>query len=53
MKDASPVPLLDVTNLSTPRKFLETSQFSTPGSSSSEYLSHIYSFVDLQLVLLE
>ncbi|KAJ7402451.1 exocyst complex component 4 [Pitangus sulphuratus] len=34
VKDASPVPLLDVTNLSTPRKFLETSQFSTPGSSS-------------------
>ncbi|XP_030336569.1 exocyst complex component 4 isoform X1 [Strigops habroptila] len=34
VKDASPVPLMDVTNLSTPRKFLETSQFSTPGSSS-------------------
>ncbi|XP_040401985.1 exocyst complex component 4 isoform X3 [Cygnus olor] len=39
VKDASSVPLMDVTNLSTPRKFLETSQFSTPGSSSSEYLS--------------
>uniref|UniRef100_A0A8C3NXB6 Exocyst complex component Sec8 n=1 Tax=Cyanoderma ruficeps TaxID=181631 RepID=A0A8C3NXB6_9PASS len=38
VKDPSPVPLMDVTNLSTPRKFLETSQFSTPGSSSSEYL---------------
>ncbi|KAM7056143.1 exocyst complex component 4 isoform 2-T2 [Acridotheres tristis] len=34
VKDSSPVPLMDVTNLSTPRKFLETSQFSTPGSSS-------------------
>ncbi|XP_006887201.1 PREDICTED: exocyst complex component 4 [Elephantulus edwardii] len=34
VKDASPGPLIDVTNLSTPRKFLETSQFSTPGSSS-------------------
>ncbi|XP_033919191.1 exocyst complex component 4 [Melopsittacus undulatus] len=34
VKDASPVPLMDVSNLSTPRKFLETSQFSTPGSSS-------------------
>ncbi|NXU58819.1 EXOC4 protein, partial [Turnix velox] len=34
LKDASPVPLMDVTNLSTPRKFLETSQFSTPGGTS-------------------
>ncbi|XP_019365173.1 PREDICTED: exocyst complex component 4 isoform X1 [Gavialis gangeticus] len=34
VKDPSPGPLMDVTNLSTPRKFLETSQFSTPGSSS-------------------
>ncbi|NXP86777.1 EXOC4 protein, partial [Passerina amoena] len=34
VKDSSPVPLMDVTNLSTPRKFLETSQFSTPGSCS-------------------
>ncbi|XP_039555423.1 exocyst complex component 4 [Passer montanus] len=34
VKDSSPVPLMDVTNLSTPRKFLETSQFTTPGSSS-------------------
>nr|XP_058930390.1 exocyst complex component 4 isoform X2 [Kogia breviceps] len=34
MKDASPVPLLDVTNVPTPRKFLDTSQYSTPGSSS-------------------
>ncbi|XP_009996405.1 PREDICTED: exocyst complex component 4 [Chaetura pelagica] len=34
VKDASPVPLMDVTNLSTPRKFLETSQFGTPGSAS-------------------
>ncbi|KAI5775026.1 EXOC4 [Gulo gulo luscus] len=34
IKDASPVPLIDVTNLPTPRKFLDSSQFSTPGSSS-------------------
>ncbi|XP_032955049.1 exocyst complex component 4 isoform X2 [Rhinolophus ferrumequinum] len=34
VKDASPVPLIDVSNLSTPRKFLDTSQYSTPGSSS-------------------
>ncbi|KAM6424806.1 exocyst complex component 4 [Rhynochetos jubatus] len=34
VKDASSVPLMDVTNLSTPRKFLESSQFSTPGSTS-------------------
>ncbi|KAM6293465.1 exocyst complex component 4 [Porphyrio hochstetteri] len=34
VKDASPVPLMDVTNLSTPRKFLEASQFTTPGGSS-------------------
>ncbi|XP_059964300.1 exocyst complex component 4 [Mesoplodon densirostris] len=34
VKDASPVPLLDVTNIPTPRKFLDTSQYSTPGSSS-------------------
>ncbi|XP_060012625.1 exocyst complex component 4 isoform X1 [Lagenorhynchus albirostris] len=34
VKDASPVPLLDVTNVPTPRKFLDTSQYSTPGSSS-------------------
>ncbi|XP_072506220.1 exocyst complex component 4 isoform X3 [Notamacropus eugenii] len=34
VKDASPVPLLDVTNMPTPRKFLDTSQFGTPGSST-------------------
>ncbi|XP_077853487.1 exocyst complex component 4 isoform X2 [Macaca mulatta] len=33
VKDAS-VPLIDVTNLPTPRKFLDTSQYSTAGSSS-------------------
>uniref|UniRef100_A0A8C2Z9W1 Exocyst complex component Sec8 n=1 Tax=Cyclopterus lumpus TaxID=8103 RepID=A0A8C2Z9W1_CYCLU len=32
-KDSSPIPVLDVSNLSTPRKLLD-SQFSTPGSSS-------------------
>ncbi|XP_037021690.2 exocyst complex component 4 [Artibeus jamaicensis] len=34
VKDTPPVPLIDVTNLPTPRKFLDTSQYSTPGSSS-------------------
>ncbi|KAI5948091.1 exocyst complex component 4 isoform X1 [Manis javanica] len=33
VKDASPGPLIDVTNLPTPRKFLDPSQCSTPGSS--------------------
>ncbi|XP_068132126.1 exocyst complex component 4 isoform X2 [Hyperolius riggenbachi] len=35
----SPVPLLDVTNLSTPRKFMDNSQFGTPSSSSVKELS--------------
>ncbi|XP_032724898.1 exocyst complex component 4 isoform X3 [Lontra canadensis] len=39
IKDASPVPLIDVTNLPTPRKFLDTSQFSTPGSSSAKEMN--------------
>lgn len=34
VKDVSPMPLIDVTNLPTPRTFLDSSQFSTPGSSS-------------------
>ncbi|XP_077896691.1 exocyst complex component 4 isoform X1 [Ictidomys tridecemlineatus] len=34
VKDASPGPLIDVTNLPTPRKFLDATQYSTPGSSS-------------------
>ncbi|XP_028304846.1 exocyst complex component 4 isoform X1 [Gouania willdenowi] len=34
MKEASPMPVLDVSGMSTPRKLLETSQFSTPGCSS-------------------
>ncbi|XP_038174647.1 exocyst complex component 4 [Arvicola amphibius] len=33
-KDASPGPLIDVTNISTPRKFLDATQYSTAGSSS-------------------
>ncbi|XP_053572365.1 exocyst complex component 4 [Bombina bombina] len=37
LKD-SPVPRLDVTNMSTPRKFLEASQFGTPGCSSVKEL---------------
>ncbi|CAD7690258.1 unnamed protein product [Nyctereutes procyonoides] len=39
IKDASPVPLIDVTNLPTPRKFLDTSQYSTPGSSSAREIN--------------
>ncbi|KAF0029732.1 hypothetical protein F2P81_018837 [Scophthalmus maximus] len=31
-KDTSPMPVLDVSSLSTPRKLLDSSQFSTPGS---------------------
>lgn len=38
VKDAS-VPLIDVTNLPTPRKFLDTSQYSTAGSSSVREIS--------------
>eukprot|EP00064_Thunnus_orientalis_P007479 superscaffoldBa00000836_g7500 len=37
-KDASPMPVLDVSSLSTPRKLLDSSQFSTPGSSSGTIL---------------
>uniref|UniRef100_A0A8C5ES72 Exocyst complex component Sec8 n=1 Tax=Gouania willdenowi TaxID=441366 RepID=A0A8C5ES72_GOUWI len=39
MKEASPMPVLDVSGMSTPRKLLETSQFSTPGCSSGKTLS--------------
>ncbi|XP_075414800.1 exocyst complex component 4 [Tenrec ecaudatus] len=34
VKDTSPGPLIDVTNLPTPRRFLDASQYSVPGSSS-------------------
>ncbi|KAK0138197.1 Exocyst complex component 4 [Merluccius polli] len=33
-KDASPMPMLDVSGLSTPRKLMDSSQFSTPGAGS-------------------
>ncbi|NXI41382.1 EXOC4 protein, partial [Galbula dea] len=49
VKDAAPVPLMDVTNLSTPRKFLETSQFSTPGSSSMRETSLLEAKDDVEL----
>lgn len=49
VKDASSVPLMDVTNLSTPRKFLETSQFSTPGSSSMRETSLLEIKEDMDL----
>ncbi|XP_077120559.1 exocyst complex component 4 [Ranitomeya variabilis] len=35
----SPLPVLDVTNLSTPRKFLDISQFGSPGCSTVKDLS--------------
>lgn len=35
-KDASPGPLIDVTNISTPRKFLDATQYSTAGSSGGK-----------------
>ncbi|KAM6385107.1 exocyst complex component 4 isoform 2-T2 [Alca torda] len=49
VKDASSVPLMDVTNLSTPRKFLETSQFSTPGSASMRETSLLEIKEDVEL----
>ncbi|XP_048357433.1 exocyst complex component 4-like [Sphaerodactylus townsendi] len=49
VKDASPVPLLDVTNLSTPRKFLDSSQFSTPGNSSGKDVSLVELKEDLEV----
>ncbi|EOB05040.1 Exocyst complex component 4, partial [Anas platyrhynchos] len=49
VKDASSVPLMDVTNLSTPRKFLETSQFGTPGSSSMRETSLLEIKEDMDL----
>ncbi|XP_060632396.2 exocyst complex component 4 [Anolis sagrei] len=49
LKDASPGPLLDVTNLSTPRKFLDTSQFGTPGSISGRDVSLMEIKEDLDL----
>uniref|UniRef100_A0A8B9QF78 Exocyst complex component Sec8 n=1 Tax=Apteryx owenii TaxID=8824 RepID=A0A8B9QF78_APTOW len=49
VKDASSVPLMDVTNLSTPRKFLDTSQFSTPGSSSMRETSLLEIKEDMEL----
>ncbi|KAM9390163.1 exocyst complex component 4 [Phaethornis superciliosus] len=49
VKDASPVPLMDVTNLSTPRKFLETSQFGTPGSTSLRETSLLEIKEDMEL----
>ncbi|XP_074831865.1 exocyst complex component 4 [Carettochelys insculpta] len=39
VKDASAIPLIDMANLPTPRKFLDASQFSTPGSSSVREVS--------------
>uniref|UniRef100_M3ZSR7 Exocyst complex component Sec8 n=1 Tax=Xiphophorus maculatus TaxID=8083 RepID=M3ZSR7_XIPMA len=46
-KDTSPMPVLEVSGLSTPRKLLDSSQFSTPGSSSGIYI-HIYALAKLK-----
>ncbi|XP_036374259.1 exocyst complex component 4 [Megalops cyprinoides] len=40
-KDTPQLPLLDVSSLSTPRKFMDSSQFSTPGSSSMRELQEV------------
>ncbi|XP_036812966.1 exocyst complex component 4 [Oncorhynchus mykiss] len=37
-KDTSPLPQLDVSSLSTPRKMMDSSQFSTPGTTSMREL---------------
>lgn len=37
-KETSPLPALDGSSISTPRKLLDSSQFSTPGSSSGKAL---------------
>lgn len=49
LKDASPVSLLDVTNLSTPRKFLDSPQFSTLGITSVRDISLMEIKEDLDL----
>ncbi|XP_034620142.1 exocyst complex component 4 isoform X1 [Trachemys scripta elegans] len=49
VKDASPVPLIDVTNLPTHWKFLDASQFSTPGSSSVREVSVLEIKEDMEL----
>uniref|UniRef100_A0A668AM13 Exocyst complex component Sec8 n=1 Tax=Myripristis murdjan TaxID=586833 RepID=A0A668AM13_9TELE len=41
-KDTSHMPVLDVSSLSTPRKLLDSSQFSTPGSGSGKVLKMCY-----------
>ncbi|XP_072858581.1 exocyst complex component 4 isoform X1 [Pogona vitticeps] len=48
-KEASPGSLLDVTNLPTPRKFLDSSQFGTPGSASGKDVSLMEIKEDLEL----
>ncbi|XP_073184965.1 exocyst complex component 4 isoform X3 [Lepidochelys kempii] len=49
VKDASPIPLIDVTNLPTHWKFLDASQFSTPGSSSVREVSVLEIKEDMEL----
>ncbi|MBN3285736.1 EXOC4 protein, partial [Polyodon spathula] len=46
-KDTSPVPLIDVTNLSTPRKVLDASQYNTPGAVSEMSLQEIKEDLDV------
>lgn len=49
-KDASPGPLIDVTNIPTPRKFLDASQYSAAGNSSGKlfFLCATYSLSVLE-----
>uniref|UniRef100_A0A671Z1D6 Exocyst complex component Sec8 n=1 Tax=Sparus aurata TaxID=8175 RepID=A0A671Z1D6_SPAAU len=52
-KDTSPMAVLDVSSLSTPRKLLESSQFSTPGSSSVYVYKSVFSFFPQALAKLK
>uniref|UniRef100_A0A8C8DWX2 Exocyst complex component Sec8 n=1 Tax=Oryzias sinensis TaxID=183150 RepID=A0A8C8DWX2_9TELE len=44
-KDTSPIPVLEVSSLSTPRKLLDSSQYSTPGSNSGMRLKADLRFI--------
>ncbi|KAG9345720.1 hypothetical protein JZ751_008864 [Albula glossodonta] len=46
-KETSPLPLLDVGTLSTPRKFMDSSQFGTPGTSSVRDLQEMREDLDV------
>uniref|UniRef100_H2MHU3 Exocyst complex component Sec8 n=1 Tax=Oryzias latipes TaxID=8090 RepID=H2MHU3_ORYLA len=44
----SPIPVLEVSSLSTPRKLLDSSQYSTPGSSSDSFLFFLQALAKLK-----